>query len=155
MTALIAISLVALVVRAFSRNQPNWRSFYAVPIILICLAQNVGYVSHYDRLRRSSLEQGKMIRSVTGPDAHLFTCAMVLDQPELFYYAGLPTHAFDGDNLDWHDVKLGSWVVLEPQELEIWQHDVPNRLKRVIPFVANKNPGDLVWYADDSTTTSP
>ena len=95
-----------------------------------------------------------MIRFTTGPDAELFTCAMVLDQPELFYYSGLPTHAFDGDNLDWHAIPPGSWVVLEPQELEIWQHDAPTRLRRVIPFVANRNQGYLVWYADAPATTS-
>ena len=152
-TTLIALPLAVLVVRALSGNQPNWRALYAMPIILLCLSLNSAYQVHYDRLRRSSRDQALMIRSITGPGAQLFTCAMVLDQPELFYYSGLPTRAFDGDNLDWHDIKSGSWVVLEPQELEIWQREVPNRLKRIIPFVANKNQGDLVWYADDSATT--
>jgi 4-amino-4-deoxy-L-arabinose transferase-like glycosyltransferase len=152
-TAIIALPIGVAVFRALYGDHPSWRALYALPIILLCLSLNSAYLVHYDRLRRSSLDQGLMIRNITGPDAQLFTCAMVLDQPELFYYAGLPTHAFDGDNLDWHDIQSGSWVVLEPQELDIWQREVPNRLKRIIPFVANKNPGDLVWYADESATT--
>jgi 4-amino-4-deoxy-L-arabinose transferase-like glycosyltransferase len=152
-TAIIALPIGIAVLRALYGNHPNWRALYALPIILLCLSLNSAYLVHYDRLRRSSLDQGVMIRGITGPGAQLFTCAMVLDQPELFYYSGLPTHAFDGDNLDWRDIKSGSWVVLEPQELDIWRREVPNRLKRIISFTANKNPGDLVWYADDSATT--
>jgi len=147
-TGLVAISFVALVVRAFSRGQHNWRALYALPGILICLSLNTAYLTHFDRLHRSSLDQGQMIRSITGPDAKLVTCMMVLDQPELFYYSGLPTTATDDDTLDWHKVPLGTWVVLEPPELDIWKRDVPSRLKRVIPFVANRNQGYLVWYAD-------
>jgi 4-amino-4-deoxy-L-arabinose transferase-like glycosyltransferase len=154
-TSLVALALAALAMRALYGDQPNWRALYALPLILMCLALNVGYFTHYDRLRRSSLTQGEMIRSITGPGAQLYTCAMVLDQPELFYYADLPTRAFDGDTLDWKDIQLGSWVVLEPQELTIWQHDVPTRLKQVIPFVANRNQGYLIWYADNPPTTSP
>jgi 4-amino-4-deoxy-L-arabinose transferase-like glycosyltransferase len=147
-TSVIALALVGIAIRALKPASPNWRGLYVVPLILICLAANAGYVTHYDRLHRSSLDQGKMIASITGPDAHLSTCAMVLDQPELFYYSGLPTHAFDGDTLDWRIIPLNSWVVLEPQELAIWQHDVPDRLKYIYNFVANKNPGELVWYSD-------
>ena len=157
-TGVIALPLAVWIGRALYRGQffgdnPRWRALYALPIILFCLSLNVGYVTDFDRLLRSSRHQGEMIRSITGPDAQLFTCAMVLDQPELFYYADLPTHAFDGDNLDWHDVKSGSWVVLEPQELKIWQHDVPDRLHRITYFVANKNPGILLWYADQAAAT--
>jgi 4-amino-4-deoxy-L-arabinose transferase-like glycosyltransferase len=147
-TGVVAISVVALVVRAFSRSQHNWRALYALPVILICLSLNTAYLTHFDRLHRSSLDQGQMIRSITGPDAKLVTCMMVLDQPELFYYSGLPTTATDDDTLDWHKVPLGTWVVLEPPELDIWKRDVPARLRRVIPFVANRNQGYLVWYAD-------
>jgi 4-amino-4-deoxy-L-arabinose transferase-like glycosyltransferase len=154
-TPLIALSTAGFIVFHIYRKKPNWRALYALPIVLICLSQNVGYVSHYDRLRRSSRDQAEMIRSITGPDAKLVTCMMVLDQPELFYYTGLPTKAFDGDMLDWHDVRPGTWAVLEDPELQQWQHDVPNRVKRVIPFVANRNQGYLVWYADDSAVTKP
>jgi hypothetical protein len=78
---------------------------------------------------------------------------MVLDQPELFYYANLKTHAYDGDNLDWRDLKPGSWAVLEPQELAIWQREVPDRFKIITKFLANKNEGDLVWYGDTPAAT--
>jgi hypothetical protein len=153
-TGLIALALAVPIVLALFKTGPNWRSLFALPIILFCLSLNVGRITDFDRQHRSSRDQGMMIRFTTGPDAELFTCAMVLDQPELFYYSGLPTHAFDGDNLDWHAIPPGSWVVLEPQELEIWQHDAPTRLRRVIPFVANRNQGYLVWYADAPATTS-
>jgi 4-amino-4-deoxy-L-arabinose transferase-like glycosyltransferase len=154
-TSIIALPVAAFILRGLFGSQPNWRALYALPIILICLAQNAGYVTHYDRLRRSSRDQAEMIRSTTGPDAHLVTCMMVLDQPELFYYTGLPTKAFDGETLDWHDVPSGTWVVLEDPELTIWKRDVPGRLNRVIPFVANRNQGYLVWYADAPPATIP
>jgi hypothetical protein len=148
-TALVALPLSVLGERAVLASQPNWRALlYTLPIILICLGINYGYVTNLDRLQRSSREQGNMIRSITGPDAHLVTCMMVLDQPELFYYSGLPTTAMNGDMLDWRKVKTNTWVVLEDPELDVWKREVPERLKRVIRFVANRNPGYLVWYSD-------
>jgi 4-amino-4-deoxy-L-arabinose transferase-like glycosyltransferase len=152
-----AIALAALLyaLPAILGSRPEWRR---VPLplasILICLGFDYGIAGHYDHLRRSSLAQGQTIRFVTGPDAHLATCAMVLDQPELFYYSGLPTKAYDGDALDWRNITPGTWVVLEPQELQIWKREVPDRLQRSIFFIANKNPGFLIWY-NSAPATGP
>jgi 4-amino-4-deoxy-L-arabinose transferase-like glycosyltransferase len=146
-TGLVAITFTAIALRGVFRSKPNWRALYAIPIILICLAQNFGYVTNDDRLHRTSLTQAQMIRDITGPDAHLVTCMMVLDQPELFYYSGLPTVATDDDTLDWRKLTPGTWAVLEDPELDIWNREIPNRFKVVKDFVANRNKGYLVWYS--------
>src|SRR5260370_27382547 len=82
----------------------DWRGLWAVPALLLLLTVPMGAMAHADRLRRTSRPQGQMIRAVAGPDAHLMTCALALDQPELFYYSGLPTRATNTDLLQSRDV---------------------------------------------------
>jgi 4-amino-4-deoxy-L-arabinose transferase-like glycosyltransferase len=147
-TTLIALPLALIVFRSLMGKKPAWRRLLLLlPIILFCLSLNYGSAADQDRQNRSSLGEGKIIRSITGPNATLYTCMMVLDQPELFYYSGLPTIAKDGDMLDWHDVPSGAWVVLEQPEMEKWKREIPERLSNETPFTANKNAGWLYQYS--------
>ena len=126
----------------------DWKPIWGLPALMLLLSTGFAGFAHYNRLKHSSIGSGEWIRRQTGPDAELVTCAMVLDQPELFYYSGLPTRATNGVTLDWRPLKLGTWVVLEKQELDLWKANVPDRMNRVIPFRANENDGFLVWYAE-------
>jgi 4-amino-4-deoxy-L-arabinose transferase-like glycosyltransferase len=149
----VAVLVTFIATHMLWHRQEDWAGLWGVPILLLSMSIAVGGMAYFDRLHRSSIIAGLQIRAVTGPDAKLMTCATVLDQPELFYYADLPTVAMNGEKLDYHQVPLGSWVVLETQELRTWQAEVPGRLRRVFPFVANKNPGYLVWYDAAPSTT--
>jgi hypothetical protein len=150
--ALLVIVATGLTVRAISGGK-DWRAAWGVPVAVLLVSVVFAIRAHYDRLARTSIPQAEMIRRVAGPDAHLVTCAMVLDQPDIFYYSGLPTVAMDGDVLDWRKVPLGTWVVLEPQELKIWMAEVPKRLWNVHPFTANRNQGILLWYGEKDPPT--
>ena len=149
---LIAIAIVAVVVAVITNWRLNgvehWRGLAGIPVLLLLLSVALGSFNYYDRLARTTVGPARMIRDKVGPDATLVTCMMVLDQPELFYYTGLPTIATNGDKLDWRPLKLGTWVVLEAPELEKWNKEIPSRLAEVIPFTVNKgsNKGFLVRY---------
>jgi 4-amino-4-deoxy-L-arabinose transferase-like glycosyltransferase len=150
---LVAVLITFIATHMVWHRRHDWAGLWGAPILLMSMSIAVGAMAYFDRLHRSSIVPALQIRGVTGPNAHLMTCATVLDQPELFYYADLPTVAMDGDMLDYHQVPLGTWVVLETQELRKWQAEVPGRLRKVFPFVANKNPGYLVWYDASPSTT--
>jgi hypothetical protein len=128
-----------------------WRAAWGVAMLACLLSIPFGYERHYDRMLRTCQGTGLWIRSVAGPNAQLTTCMMVLDQPDLFYYSGLPTQASDDDMLDWRKVKPNSWVVLESPELKEWKAKLPPRsMPEVHQFAANKNlAGYLVWYAGE------
>ena len=142
---LVTVLAALLAVRGVAGGT-GWRGIGWFPVVLVLVAMMFATRQHYDRLRRTSVPQGEWIRSITGPDAHLITCAMVLDQPDLFYYSGLPTRAMDGDEIDWAALPLNSWVVVEPHELKTGKSKVPQRLWNEHAFVANKNAGILLWY---------
>ena len=145
--AILAVGTAFLTARMLHQRE-NWKALWGIPVLLLLLSIAMGSFHYYDRLARSSVGPAQMIREKVGPNAELVTCMMVLDQPELFYYTGLPTRATNEAKLDWHPLKLGTWVVLEKPELEQWQAEIPQRLREVIPFVANKdNKGYLVLYA--------
>lgn len=157
---LVTAALVAVIIAGVSTAQlmsrvESWRPLWGVPALLLVLSTGIARFAHYERLKRSSIVPGQWIREQTGPNAELVTCAMVLDQPELFYYSGLSTRATNGETLDWRPLKLGTWVVLEAQELKIWKAEVPDRLRKVMKFTANHNDGYLVWYAEAGPATGP
>ena len=151
---LVFVGIAAIVIAGISAyrlaNIPDdWKPIWGLPALLIVLSVVLGQYAFYDRVRRSCLEPAAEILRIVGPEAQLVTCQMVLDQPDLFYYIGLPTRATNDDLLDWRPLQSGTWVILEPQELKVWKAEVADRIKKIYPFVANRNPGFLVWYAKD------
>jgi hypothetical protein len=157
---LVTAALVAVIIAGVSAAQlvnrvESWRPLWGVAALLLVLSMGIARFAHYERLKRSSIVPGQWIRQQTGPNAELVTCAMVLDQPELFYYSGLRTRATNGVQLDWRPLKSGTWVVLEGPELETWKAEAPDRLRKVMKFTANHNDGYLVWYADGGPATGP
>ena len=146
-TALAAVAISWTGAHSLASRPDGWKPLWAIPILLFVLSISLGQYAFYDRVRRSCLIPAKQIRDIVGEDAHLVTCQMVLDQPDLFYYIGLPTRATNDDLLDWRPLPSGTWAILEPLELEAWQAKVPERIVRIYPIMANKNKGYLVWYA--------
>lgn len=151
-TVAVLATIVAFVSLLPLLRRRDLRGAWGIAALAVLCSIPFGYARHYDRLQRTCLEKGAWLRSMTGPNAHLTTCMMVLDQPDLFYYSGLPTTALDGDMLDWRRVKANSWVVLESPELKAWKAQLSaEQMPTVIPFKANKdNAGFLVWYSDGS-----
>jgi hypothetical protein len=148
-TAVLALTVAVVACRALRRGG-DWHGLWGVPALLMLLAIPMGAYGYSDRIRRSARSAAGLVRSTAGAGASLMTCAMVLDQPELFYYSGLPTRATNGNKLDWRDVPPGSWVVLEAPELQTWRQELsPQRLGPITSFIVNRNPGYLLQYLGD------
>jgi 4-amino-4-deoxy-L-arabinose transferase-like glycosyltransferase len=139
---------VAAVTVSLLLRRGSWRGAWGFLPLIWLMSIPFAILKNNERFQKSGREQGELIRSIVGPHAQLLTCNMVLDQPELFYYSGVPTHAYDGTMLDWR--KLGDadhWVVLDDAEMTKWHNELPPRSMSVFPFVANRNKGYLVWYS--------
>jgi len=137
-----------------STSGPGWRGAWGWPVLLLLLAALFACHQHYEHQRHTSQLPGQRIGAVVGPDARLETCAMVLDQPDLFYYADLPTHAQDGDLIDYHQIAPGTWCVLEKPELDLWRRTIRHSMGAILPFVANGNQGYLVYYYGSTDCTT-
>jgi 4-amino-4-deoxy-L-arabinose transferase-like glycosyltransferase len=132
-----------------------WPHAWGAAAVLLLASVNFGVNFSQDRWARSSLPQGRWLRGQVGPDGPIYACEAIQREPELFYYAGIPTIGVDGDEFDWRLMKTSGWVVLEPLEMKRWQTQVPERLTRVTPFVANRNPAHVLWYQLPATATQP
>jgi 4-amino-4-deoxy-L-arabinose transferase-like glycosyltransferase len=143
--AVLGAVICAIFAIALLRGR-TWRFAFGFVPLLLLVSANFSAVFLFDRGTRSSAAQGRWIAKMAGDDATLMACQAVQREPELFYYSGLPTIGVDGNAFDWRQVDRNCWVVLEPQEMEQWQREVPNRLTRVFPFEANRNPAYLVRY---------
>ena len=145
--SVVGIAIAATGAYRLAVFSDQWKPLWGLPALLLVLSVVLGRYAFYDRVRRSCVKQADEIRRIVGPGASLVTCQMVLDQPDLFYYLGLPTRATNDDLLDWRPLKSGTWVILEPQELKVWKAKVPERIAMIHPFVVNHNQGYLVKYA--------
>ena len=132
----------------------EWKPLWGLPALLLVLSVVLGQYAFYDRIRRSCVKQADEIRRIVGSGASLVTCQMVLDQPDLFYYLGLPTRATNDDLLDWRPLKSGTWVILKKEELAVWKAKIPERIAMIHPFTVNQNPGYLVRYMMEGATIS-
>jgi 4-amino-4-deoxy-L-arabinose transferase-like glycosyltransferase len=149
--AILALGVALSVSRSMLRGFA-WPHAWGAAAVLLLASVNFAVHFSQDHMARSSLPQGRWLRDQVGPDGPIYSCEAIQREPELFYYAGVPTIGVDGDEFDWHLMKTSGWVVLEPFEMKRWQAEIPERLTRVIPFVANRNPAYVLWYQLSATT---
>jgi hypothetical protein len=143
---LVSIVVAIYILPRLSADHAEHRALWSAPLLALSLAILASCAAHYDRVHRSGQEWGERLRQITGPDAELMGGALILDQPEVFYYSGLKPRPYDGDYVSWKDVHQSGWIVLEDIELTAWKKSVPGRMSQLHPFVVNRNPATLLWY---------
>ncbi len=148
--SVVSIAVAIYVLPGLSPTPATARPLWPAPILILCLAILASCAAHYDRKRRTGKDAGEMIASITGPNAELMAGALILDQPEVFYYSKLKPLPYGGDYVKWQDVDRSGWIVLESNnatnELKMWQEAVPQRMSKFHPFEVNRNPATLLWY---------
>jgi hypothetical protein len=161
--------LVCTVTLLACLRSANWRSAWGVALLAGLLSVPFGFHLQLDKLARSGRAAGVWLASATGKTGPIYCCALVLDQPDVLYYSGVPTHALEGillpagqrtgygdrevtraldsNILDWREVPSGAWVLLEKQELAVWQKKIPQRLSCLETHQLKGNMAYLLWYA--------
>jgi 4-amino-4-deoxy-L-arabinose transferase-like glycosyltransferase len=149
-------ALCAWVVVVGLARLPQWDTAWGLVALIVMAAVAYGFWQFSFRLQRNSVAAARELRDqVGGAGTPVYACAIVLDQPELFYFSGVaPRVTADPRDqiLYWWNVPAGNWVLLEKPEFEAWRQDLPDRIPahpieiRVNKSKRDENVGYLIWF---------
>jgi hypothetical protein len=99
-----------------------------------------------DREHRSAAKFAAIVRGKVSAGETVTTGHLVLDQPEIFYYAGVNVESYPLSIFIPREYPTSRWMLLESAEYDVWRQKMPGRLTD-LQFM--QNPGVsavLGWY---------
>ena len=141
----LGVGLSLLVIRWIVRNHQPWAVGGVIAMILLA-GPLYGMREAADREHRSAAKFAAIVRSRVPPGQTLTTGHLVLDQPEIFYYAGVNVESYPFTMFIPREYPTSRWMLLEPPEYDAWRQKMPGRLTDPQPMQNIEISAVLAWY---------
>jgi 4-amino-4-deoxy-L-arabinose transferase-like glycosyltransferase len=115
----IAAALAGMILRWIRRNRPAWVVAAMVAILLLA-GKAYGVAEAADRQRRSGQQCAEAVAQNVPAGQTVVTGRLILDQPEIFYYAGLKVESYPNASRLPRRFATSRWVLLDSDEYSAW-----------------------------------
>jgi len=141
----IAAVFSYLIIHWLGRDRIAWVGWGIVGLILVS-GPPFGILEINDRDRRSAASGSAILDEYFRPGQTITTGHIVLECPEVFYYAGLNVESYP-DSLLWpREFTTSRWILFDNAEYDYWMKTAPGRLTRVRPIEQRGIGAVLAWY---------
>jgi len=134
--AALAVILSIAIIRWILRDNRILAVTGVVATILLA-GPLFGMAQEADRIHRSAAQLAAIVRGKVPAGETVTTGHLLLDQPELFYYAGVNVESHPFSMFVPRDFPTSRWLLLDAVEYDAWQKQVPGRLTDV-QFMKNQ-----------------
>jgi hypothetical protein len=131
--------------RWITQDRIAWAGWGIIGLILVS-GPPFGFLEINDRDRRSAASGSAILDEYFQPGQTITTGHIVLECPEVFYYAGLNVESYP-DSLYWpREFTTSRWILFDNYEYDYWARTAPGRLSRVQPVKGRGIGAVLAWY---------
>jgi 4-amino-4-deoxy-L-arabinose transferase-like glycosyltransferase len=142
---IVAAALTCLVIRWIRQNRMAWAGWGLV-VIILAAGPPFGLAQIADRERRSGKRCADVVAESVSAGETVTTGHMILDQPEIFYYAGVNVRSYPNSLISLREFPTSRWILFDDFEYAGWSRDVPERLSRVRVISYRHFYAALAWY---------
>ena len=144
-SAALGVVLSVLIIRWILQNhQP--RAVGGVIAMILLAGPLYGLREAADRQHRSAAKFAAILRTRVPPGETVTTGHLVLDQPEIFYYARINVESHPFTMFIPREYPTSRWMLLEPAEFDVWQQKMSGRLTDIQSMQNQGVSAILAWY---------
>jgi 4-amino-4-deoxy-L-arabinose transferase-like glycosyltransferase len=144
-SGIVAAVMTGLVIRWLRQNRMVWVG-WGVIVIILAAGPPYGLAQMADRQRRSGERCAEVVSANVARGETITTGRLILDQPEIFYYAGVNVESYAYSVFSPRDFPTSRWMLLDSHEFEAWQRAMPGRLTHVQRIEYRHFSAVLAWY---------
>lgn len=153
-SVVVAAGLTGLIIRWIVQNRMAWVGWGQIALVLVA-GPPFGMAQIVDRQRRSGEKCAQVVSANVLAGETITTGRLILDQPEIFYYAGLNVQSYPYSLGSPRDFPTSRWLLLDTDEYAAWSRraGMPRRLTHLQRIDYRNISAVLVWYTarnDDS-----
>ncbi|MGD0464152.1 MAG: hypothetical protein ABSB74_16845 [Tepidisphaeraceae bacterium] len=153
---MIAAGMTGLIVRWIGQNRMAWVG-WGVIVVILAASGPYGLAQMADRQRRSGERCAEVVAANVARGETVTTGHLILDQPEIFYYAGLNVRSYPDSLYLPREFPTSRWMLLDNYEYDAWSRAMPQRLTHVRRIEYRHFSAALAWYTarDDASRPPP
>ncbi len=151
---IVAAVMTGLIVRWISRNRMAWVGWGVIAIILAA-GPPYGLAQMAERQRRSGERCAQVVSANVARGETVTTGHLILDQPEIFYYAGLNVQSYPDSLYLPREFPTSRWLLLDDIEYDAWSRAMRQRLTHVRRIEYRHFSAALVWYTARNYASPP
>ena len=148
----ITAVIAGLIIRWLARKQMALVGGGMIAMVLVA-GPPFGLAQMVDRQRRSGEMCAQVVAANVPAGETVTTGHLILDQPEIFYYAGRKVESYPY-SLYWpREFPTSRWMLLDKYEYDAWSRAVPGRLSHIRRINYRKISAVLTWYVSKNDAT--
>ncbi len=144
-SGVLAAVMTGLVIWWIRRNRMVWAGF-GVIVIILAAGPPFGIAQIADRQRRSGEKCAEIVAMNVPKGETVTTGHLILDNPEIFYYAGLNVESYPNSLYVPSEFPTSRWMLLEDFEYAAWAREMPGRLTHIRRIEYRHFAATLAWY---------
>lgn len=147
---LLALVIAAIIVAAcmliwLHHKKTAWAGIALIALILLA-GRTFAIQGVMDRNRRSMRPIWQALAAQVPSGQTVTTGHIILDHPEIFYYAHVNVESYPYDFAAAVDLPTSRWLLLNSAEYQIWAGKVADRLTHVKQIRTRSDSAALIWY---------